>query len=169
MVKILVTYSSKYGSTAEIAAAIGNTLSEKGLDVRVISADSVNDVTPYDAFIVGSAVYAGQWMSGARDFLEQHADMLSRKPLWIFSSGPTGKGDASELLHGWELPEALRALADQLQPRAIMLFHGKIDPQRLNLGERLLVRAVGGATGDFRDWDMIQAWAEEVAGALVTA
>jgi menaquinone-dependent protoporphyrinogen oxidase len=49
----------------------------------------------------------------------------------------------------------------------MMLFHGKIDINKLNFGEKLMIRAIGAPTGDVRDWDAITAWAEGVATVLL--
>lgn len=55
--KVLVAYASKRGSTAEIAEAVAKALAEAGLDVDCIKSDDVSDVSPYDAVVLGSAVY----------------------------------------------------------------------------------------------------------------
>lgn len=49
----------------------------------------------------------------------------------------------------------------------MMLFHGKIDINKLNFGEKLMIRAIGAPTGDFRDWEAIIAWAEGIATVLL--
>ena len=36
----------------------------------------------------------------------------------------------------------------------------------LTFGERAIVRMVGAAEGDFRDWSRIRAWADEIAWRL---
>jgi menaquinone-dependent protoporphyrinogen oxidase len=168
MKKALVVYASKYGSTAEIAATIGNTLSENGLEVKVASVDAIRDIDPYNIIVIGSAVYAGHWMANAVEFLERNVEKLAQKPVWVFSSGPTGHGDPSDLLGGWRLPENLQPTIEQINPRSVTVFHGKIDPERLHWGERLMVRAMRGATGDFRDWAAIREWALTITGATVT-
>ena len=54
--KILVTYASRAGSTAEVAEAIGKTLTEGGAQVDVIPMQDVNDLSPYRAVVAGSAI-----------------------------------------------------------------------------------------------------------------
>ncbi len=39
MTKVLIAYASKYGATAEIAAAVGGVLEESGLSVTVAQAE----------------------------------------------------------------------------------------------------------------------------------
>lgn len=54
--KILVTYASRAGSTAEVAEAIGKTLAETGVQVDVIPMQAVKDLSPYQAIVAGSAI-----------------------------------------------------------------------------------------------------------------
>src|SRR5437764_2741245 len=109
--KILVAYASKHHSTAEIACAIGELLQQsKNVQVDIRSVEAVEDVAPYDAVILGSAVYMAQWQSTAAEFLKKHEQELTQRPVWLFSSGPIGQGDPASLLKGWEFPEALQAL-----------------------------------------------------------
>jgi menaquinone-dependent protoporphyrinogen oxidase len=167
MMNILVTYASKHNATAEIANAIGEVIRQSsGLDVDVRSVETVEDIAPYDAVVLGSAVYAGQWQSAATDFLKQHAGELAQRPVWLFSSGPTGEGDPKALVKGWLFPEALKATVGRIQPRDIAVFHGKLDPATLSFLERLVVKGVHAPMGDFRDWDMIREWAASIAQAL---
>jgi menaquinone-dependent protoporphyrinogen oxidase len=166
MKNVLVTYASKSGSTAEIANKIAEVLRSKGENVSVQPAENVTDLNPYNAVVLGSAVYVGHWMKEAVEFLEKHEAALSTRPVWIFSSGPTGQGDPVERMHGWRFPEAQQALADRIKPRDIVLFHGQIETHNLNFGEKLMIRALGAPTGDFRDWATITAWAEGIAQAL---
>jgi menaquinone-dependent protoporphyrinogen oxidase len=166
--KVLVAYGSKHGATAEIAKAIGQAIQEAGLEVDVLSADAVDSLSDYQAVVLGSAVYAGMWRKEAIDLLESQEEALAQHPVWIFSSGPTGEGDPVELLDGWRLPEAQQAVADRISPRDIAVFHGNIDGDKLNLGEKLIVKAVKGQFGDYRDWDAIRSWGSDVARALMT-
>jgi menaquinone-dependent protoporphyrinogen oxidase len=163
---ILVTYASKYGATQEIADQIGRTLQEAGLEVVIAPANQADNPESFDAVILGSAVYAGMWRKQAIQFLEQHEKTLASKPTWLFSSGPTDEGDPVELLDGWTFPEAQQPIADRLQPREITVFHGALDPSKLNFAERLVIKGIKAPTGDFRDWDAIRNWAKGIAAEL---
>ena len=166
MKNVLVTYASRSGSTTEIAEKIAEVLRSKGENVTIQPVAGVTDLNSYNAVVLGSAVYMGHWMKEAVEFLERHEEALSTRPVWIFSSGPTGQGDPVERLHGWRFPEAQQAIADRIKPHDIVLFHGKIDIQDLNFGEKIMIRALGAPTGDFRDWNAITAWAEGIAQVL---
>jgi menaquinone-dependent protoporphyrinogen oxidase len=116
--------------------------------------------------VLGSAVYAGQWRKEAVDFLKAHEVELTTMPVWFFSSGPTGEGNPVELMHGWRFPEALKAIADRIHPRDIAFFHGELDMNRLNFGEKLIVKGLHAPIGDFRDWVVIHDWADTIAQSL---
>jgi menaquinone-dependent protoporphyrinogen oxidase len=164
--KVLVAYATKYGATAEIAAGIGDALAEAGIDVDTLPVEDVAGLETYSAVVLGSAVYAGQWRKDAAQFLEAHESELAEMPVWIFSSGPTGEGDPVELMDGWRFPEDLQPIADRIQPRDIAFFHGVLDPEKLTFGERMIVKALKAPTGDFRDWDAIERWANSITVSL---
>jgi menaquinone-dependent protoporphyrinogen oxidase len=163
---ILVTYATKHGATQEIAQAIADLLRRADLPVDVKQVDTVEDVSRYSAVVLGSAIYVGQWRKEAGSFLEAHSAALSERPVWIFSSGPTGEGDPVELVKGVLFPEKLEPVIKSIQPRDIAVFHGELDPKELGWGEKLLIKGVKAPVGDFRDWDSVASWATSIAGAL---
>lgn len=163
---VLVAYSSKYGATAEIAEKIGEVLAASGLRVEVLPVGKVKDAASYQAYVLGSAVYIGQWQKDAVAFLEANEKLLAGRPVWLFSSGPTGEGDPVELMKGWRFPEALQPIAERIQPREIVFFHGELDMKKLNLPEKLVIKGIKAPVGDFRDWAAISAWAAGIAEAL---
>ena len=163
---VLVAYASKYGATGEIARRIAQTLTEAGVPAEAQATVSVTDPTHYRAIVVGSAVYAGHWMKEAAHFLEVNEGALVSRPVWLFSSGPTGHGDPVDLLDGWRLPGNLEALADRIHARDIAVFHGAVDIDKLSFGDRLMMKAVRGTTGDFRDWAAIERWARGIAAEI---
>jgi menaquinone-dependent protoporphyrinogen oxidase len=164
--RVLVTYGTKYGGTAEIAEKIGAVLRESGLQVDVSRAGRAGEVGSYDAVVLGSAVYIGRWRKEAARFLIDNEAMLVGKPVWLFSSGPTGEGDPVELTQGWKFPGKLQPIADHIGPRDIALFHGVSDPGKLNFLEKWMLNNVKAPTGDYRDWEAIASWARGIAEAL---
>ena len=165
-IRVLVAYATKYGATAEIAEKIGELLRQAGLQADVLPAENASDLTPYGAVVLGSAVYVGKWRGEAAKFLEANEKALARLPVWLFSSGPTGEGDAVELMKGWSFPEAQQNVADRIGPRDIVILHGALDSKKLSLPEKLIIKGVKAPMGDFRDWDAIASWAAAIAEAL---
>ena len=167
---ILITYASKYGATQEIAEKIGEVIRQAGLQADILPIGSIQDLTPYEAVILGSAVYIGKWLKEAERFLQANEKILADRPLWLFSSGPTGEGDPVELVEGWHLPAALQPVANRIRPRDIAVFHGYINPGKINFIEKWAVKSlVRKPFGDFRDWDSIVTWATGIAETLKQA
>jgi len=164
--KVLVAYASKYGSTAEIARRIARVLKGDGHKVQLLDTGNVDQIDKFDAVVLGSAVYAGQWRKSAVELILSHESSLSGIPIWLFSSGPTGEGDPQEIMNGWNFPDSLQAAASRIQPRDKAFFHGVLDSDQLSLPEKLIVKGLGAPLGDFRDWEHIEAWAEAIAKFL---
>jgi menaquinone-dependent protoporphyrinogen oxidase len=161
--KMLIAVSSKRGSTREIAASIGETVREAGIEVDVVDAQDVMSVAPYDAVIVGSAVHMGRWMGPARDLVNGSADVLRTRPVWLFSSGPLGRDivDPADAAQGMKLLELVGG-------RGHGVFAGKADKQGLGFVERRILSMVKNPYGDHRDWPVIQEWAASIARELAT-
>ena len=134
--KVLVAYATKYGATAEIAEKIGDVLRQSGLIAEVLPANQVRDLAPYAAVILGSGVYIGSWRKEAAQFLKTHEQALAQRPVWLFSSGPTGEGDPVKLTNGWRLPGAQKDIVDRIHPREITVFHGAVKEEKLNFFEK---------------------------------
>jgi menaquinone-dependent protoporphyrinogen oxidase len=168
MTKVLVTFASSHGATAEIAQVIGTVLRDNQLVVDVKRIEDIKETSSYDAIVLGSAIYVGEWMPLAKDFLLEHANTLKNQCVWLFSSGPTGDGNPVELLDGALLPQSLEEVVALIQPREVVVFGGKIDLRRLRKSERVIVKAADVPKGDFRNWHAIKFWAQQIADALKT-
>lgn len=164
--KVLVAYASKYGATAGIAERIGRGLEQAGLQVDVLPVERVTDVAAYGAVVLGSAVYMGRWQKAAAAFLKSNEAALAARPVWIFSSGPTGAGDPVELVKGIRLPQDLQAVADRIKPRDATYFGGLLDPRKMSWFEKFIISRVKAPTGDFRDWQAISAWTSGIAASV---
>jgi menaquinone-dependent protoporphyrinogen oxidase len=171
--KILVAYASKYGATEGIALRIGETLRARGMDVDVARCADVSDASGYDAYVVGSATYEFNWRKDARKFVKRNVEELADHPLWLFSSGPLGKEtvdkDGKDVLKGAE-PRQFAKYSDVLYPRDRQVFRGAYDPDKIRGTDRMVawMPAIHNImpTGDFREWDLIDAWATSIADAL---
>jgi menaquinone-dependent protoporphyrinogen oxidase len=163
---VLVAYATKHGATAGIAEKIGEVLRDAGLACDVKLAGTVADLAPYQAVVLGSAVYMGAWRKEAVKLLKTQEAQLAQRSVWLFSSGPMGEGDVQELMKGWRFPTKLQPIADRIQPRDIVVFHGVVDPKEMNFFERWIIKNVKSPVGDFRDWEAIAAWAGTIAAAL---
>lgn len=159
---ILVAYASKHGATEGIAQAIAERLGERGRQAEARNVEEIEDLGDPEAVVLGSAIYAGSWIKDAASFAERHRDELAAKPVWLFSSGPLGTEEEDEE----QQPRQLADLQAQLSPRDHRVFFGALDREKLGFAERMIVKAVKAPDGDFRDWDAIRAWADDIAAEL---
>jgi menaquinone-dependent protoporphyrinogen oxidase len=195
MTKILVTYATKTGSTAEIAEAVAEGLGGNGAEVEVKTLDAVTAPDAYDAIVLGGPMIFG-WHRKARDFLAQHQALLRRTPVAYFMVALSLTDDGEDAYPGTALyrdpdlatpPENPTALsfkerftslthylepafqcAPDAAPVSVAFFNGRLDYDRLNLFERWFVRlAIRAPEGDFRNWTFIQEWAEGLSADLV--
>ena len=163
-VRVLVAAASRHGATAELAAAIADGVRRRlggAGEVLVRSPGEVDDVSDYDAVVLGSAVYFGHWLEEAHDLLLRCAVALWERPVWLFSSGPVGIPGRP--------PEALLDVDEELRlarAREHRVFPGRLERDRLDLAERSMVAALRAPEGDFRTWAAATEWGESIGSAL---
>ena len=160
--KVLVVFDTKYGATAEIANRIGDGIRLSGASVTTTHAKVSPPPDDFDGVVIGSAVYIGGWRRHAKKYLLTHANNLSQKKVWLFSSGPTGKGNPVELLKGWTFPENLKLALNTIKPVETAVFHGAVFTEKLNFIDRWLAGKVKSPIGDYRDWEAIDAFATRI-------
>ena len=163
MKTVLVAYASRMGSTQEIATAIGDQLTSRGFEVQVVAAAAAPNAGIFDAVVLGSALYTGRWDRDAVDYLKRNGSDLADRPTWLFQSGPSGPPAG---VRPTPTPRAVQRLGDKIGLAAPTTFGGNLDHSR---AKGLLARWVsqGDLAGDFRDWDQIRAWADDVADQLM--
>ncbi len=159
-VRVLVAYATKLGSTREIAEFIGDTLRDRGLEVDVAPARTVTDLAPYQAVVLGSALYAAHWQREANRFVLRHTHALRMRPVWLFSSGPLDHSADAGVL-----PPApsVAITTDPIGARDHRTFGGRLRADAPGIDSRILATH---PTGDFRDWDAIRAWALGIAAGV---
>jgi menaquinone-dependent protoporphyrinogen oxidase len=159
--RLLVAHASRMGSTTEIAERIGEQLRRAGHEVDVRACAEFQDSSSYDAVIIGSALYIGHWLKEARHYLEGQSESLSRRPTWLFQSGPCGQGaDVSSV----RVPRGIRRLSGRIGA-SVTTFGGRLDRDwaTSHLSRWM---ATGSLAGDFRDWDLVRDWTEGIIGRL---
>jgi menaquinone-dependent protoporphyrinogen oxidase len=166
MTRVLVAYASKHGSTADIAAAIGDELGRHGIDVDCLAADAVGRIDDYDAVVLGSAVYMKRWQRPARRLLHHRREALAERPLWLFSSGPVGEAQPDP---NWCEPKDLVREAEHLKAREHVIFGGRVPADPGNFVERAMAKNTPPEHQDKRDWEEIRAWAAAIAAELEPA
>ena len=187
MNKVLVTYTTMSGSTAEVAGVIGEEIAGKGMQVDVLPLEKVTRLDEYGAVVLGAPMIMG-WHRSALKFLRSHQDELEQLPVAIFAMAMSltsyGKTDVDgvPVFIDENLPVSpknssrltireryanvdhyaapILKAARSSQPVSVAFFGGKLDYYRLKPLAMLFVMLVVRANpGDRRNWPAIRYWA----------
>lgn len=164
--RLLIAYASRCGSTGGVAEAIGQTLCETGAAVDVRLVGNVNDLSSYQAVILGSAIRMGKWLPETVEFLKKHQDALSRVPVAYFVVCLTMKDDTADNRRtALAFLDPVRKQVPQVKPVDIGLFAGAVDFNKLSFVYSLMLKVKRVPEGDFRNWETIRTWATSVRPA----
>ena len=152
---LLIAYGSKRGSTREVAEALAKKLAEGEREVELRRAADVDDLTPYDGVILGGSLYFGRLHRDVVRFLAKHRRTLSGLPVAVFALGPTTVEPNDLAASRAQLDKALKKAPGVA--RSVAIFGGVIDPTKLPFPLSRM------SPSDARDWDAIDAWADEIA------
>ena len=134
MIKSLVVYASKYGSTREVAQAIAD-----GLGADIAAASTHPDVRPYDLIVIGSPIYGGEYLDSLVEFIRVNRTYLAERKVAAFitaaadmrlNPGLTGEEDEM-LFTQQDYADGLARLAggEVLSSRG---FGGRLVPEQLD-------------------------------------
>jgi menaquinone-dependent protoporphyrinogen oxidase len=194
MNKVLVTYATMAGSTAEVAQAIGEEIAKSGSQVEVLPINEVQDLEPYAAVVLGAPMIMG-WHRAALRFLRKNRAAFQRTPLAVFvtamsltQTGETSVGGVPVYVDG-KLPkppavegrlsfrERYARLSNYLRPilkathpakpASIGVFGGRLEYGRLKWWAVLFAMLIVQApAGERRNWPAIRSWASGLPATL---
>lgn len=163
---VLVAYASEHGSTQEIAEEITRTLTAAGLSVDLRAASDVHDLDPYEAVVVGSAVYMGRWRGSAKRLVKRNERRLAERDVWLFSSGPVGEtpDEADERAYKYTHPRFALEEAEKIGAHGHVVFGGRVPES--GFMARAMREGTPPELRDLRNWNEIAHWAESIAATL---
>jgi menaquinone-dependent protoporphyrinogen oxidase len=194
MKKILVTYATMAGSTAEVARAVAEKLANSDVQVDVLPLSEVKQLDRYDGVVVGAPMIMG-WHRAALRFLRNNRRVLQRIPLAVFvtcmrltQAGETSMPGLAVYVDE-QLPtppvtagrlrfkERYARLANYVRPIvgasrpaipvSIGVFGGRLEYGRLPWWAVFFAMVVIQApAGDRRNWQAIRSWAASLPAAL---
>ncbi len=162
---VLVTFATRYGSTAETAEAVADTLRNRGVIVEVRTAQSVASTERYRAVVLGAALYMGRLHKDARHLLSANQCMLAKIPVALFVPGPVHTVEKEWADAQKQLDKELKNFP-WLSPVARQIVGGKFDPASLGFPFSLMPVMRKMPASDARDWVAIRAWASDLAVTL---
>jgi menaquinone-dependent protoporphyrinogen oxidase len=160
---VLVAYATRYGSTEETARKLAECLNREGVGAEVRVMSEVTDLEPYDGVVLAAALYIGRLHKDARRFLAAWHEELEQVPVALLVPGPVEAQEKQFESAEQQLDKEL-ARVPWLHPVACKVVGGKWDPTKLQFPFNWTLRKV--PPSDARDWNIVGAWAHEVAGKL---
>lgn len=160
MKKVLVAYSTRAGSTAEIAATIGQTLSQRGFSVDVLPVKKQPNPADYQAVILGSPIRMGSWLPEMVSFIKENRSLLEKLPLALFTVHMLNSGDDEQ--SRTNRLAYLNAIREWVTHAEEVYFLGKMELAKLSFLDRFISNAMKAKDEDLRDWNAIQTFASSV-------
>ncbi len=155
---ILVTYTTRTESTAEIAAAIGKELQVKGYLVDIADMKEITSIEKYDAIVLGAPVYMGHIEKKLLSFITRNREMFAKIPFAVFIVGIAPVSPQAGAVD--TVLDQLRKAASPLKPVALTMFAGRLERKTQSFLKRTMIDIMKVPTGDFRNWDDISEWAQ---------
>ncbi len=158
--KVLIAYSSKYGSTKSCAVKLAENLR---YDTEIIDVQkSKPDPRVYDAVIIGSPVYMGKLNKPAAVYCELYREQLLDKPLGLFICHMDRDKDSDEQLASVYPADILS------HSRVNKGFGGAYLVSNMNIFYKMIIKKAAGVTQDKRDIfdDQIKLFAEQFNNSL---
>jgi len=165
MTKILVTYATRAGSTAEVAALVAEVLHVAGATVDVKYVTAVHELKGYDAVVIGSAIRMGQWLPEAVEFVKANRETLIQIPIAYFLVSGSLREDSPEMRQ--RVLAYLDPVRKILEPTSIGLFAGKMDYSKINWFDRSIAEAISSSEGGWLDREAVRRWAHDLLPALL--
>jgi len=169
--RVLAVYASAHGSTGEVAGFIADIWRKRGIATDVAPVGSAPRNAGYDAYALGSPIHSGLWLPEMAAFARHSSELFVGKPVYLWLNClRVIEPDGYAYVTNNYLPNIV---GRNLPFRKIGVFAGKIELATIKEDERWTLtfrydgrESVSRLAGDYRDWEKIREWAEQVAADL---
>jgi len=160
MAHILIAYASKHGSTGEIAQAVAKNLQAAGHTADAVEIGKAASPQGYNAVVFAGPMYMGHIDGRIGKFSKRYARELGAIPVagFVVCLAAAVKDADGMAIAEKQLHEALAPAT----PVAEAIFAGKLDPEKISWFQRWIMKKMNSPSGDFRDWDAINAFAKSL-------
>lgn len=158
---VLVTFATRYGSTAEVAGAVAESLQGEGLTVTMQPVQKVRGVEDYSAVVLGAPLYMFRLHKEASRFLTRVRTQLEKRPTAVFSLGPF-HDEEKEWKETREQLDKELAKYPWFKPASIRMIGGRFDPASLRFPFSWIPALKRMEPVDIRDWKDLCTWVKSL-------
>ncbi len=161
--RILITYASMCGSTADIAADIGKAFADCGFLVDVKPVLENPSLEGYQAILIGSAIKFGNWLPEAVEFVKANRQKLGSLPVALFCVHIRNTADDEESRKN------RIAYLDEIRPLVQAINEGFFPGRFDRRGAAMLLPGILARITppfDFRKPKAVRSWSENLSTLL---
>ncbi len=165
--KILIVYSTRTGSTENIALKIKKIFERKNFECDLGLADEIKSLDGYSAAVIGSPIRAGRLSRDIMRFSSKFRNALTRIPTAAFAVCITLREDTEE--NRRQVGSCLNPLRLYINTLDDECFAGKMDYSKLGMFARFIVKKlVKVPEGDYINYSQVEKWASELSERIVS-
>lgn len=174
MANILIIYSTTDGHTLEICQRLQHVIEQQPHAVTLVSLSDEQsvDLTQFDKIVIGASIRYGKHKPQLYEFIKTNRPILESKANAFFTVNVVArKPEKCQPDTNPYLKKFLK-LSPWL-PRELAVFAGKIDYQKYNFWDRLIIRFIMWITNgpthpktviDYTDWKQVDDFGQVVSG-----
>ena len=172
MAEIIIIYSTTDGHTREICCYLKQVVEEQGNQVTLVSIDDQYsvDLNLFDKIVIGASIRYGKHHKKVYEFINRHYSVLEKKSSAFFSVNVVARKPEKNQP---ETNPYLKKFLKQIpwKPKELAVFAGKIDYQKYNFRDRLMIRLIMWMTKgptdpqaciDFTNWNQVKEFAQTI-------
>lgn len=176
MAKLLVTYATTEGHTAEVAQRIADVAASLGHEVEQRPIDATPaDLDGFDAALVGASVHFGHHQRAAVHFAMEHREWLNRTPSAFFSVSLTAA--TPDERHDERAHQQVGRFIEETgwEPHIVGIFGDALAYTRYGFVKRHVMRSIARREHrdtdtshdfDYTDWAAVEHFATDVSELL---
>lgn len=173
MARIIIIYSTTDGHTREICSYLMRVVEDHDNQVTLLSINDMQsvDLELFDKIVIGASIRYGKHNIKVYEFIKKNLPILEKKPGAFFSVNVVArKPEKNQPETNPYLKKFLKQIA--WKPQRLAVFAGKIDYQRYQFRDRLMIRLIMWMTKgptdpktniDFTNWDQVKEFGQTIS------
>jgi menaquinone-dependent protoporphyrinogen oxidase len=159
IMKILIVYAGKYGTTLEVCEICKNRFETAGDTVTLSRADELVSPDSYSALLLACPLYLGKWLKYFAEYIERYKAHMNDQPVALCTIGYTLRSSDEKYIN--IAKNAASPLRKYTKPVFEGYFAGRVCLDKLDKGDRDIAIISQIQEGDYLDCQAVSTWADE--------